>query len=149
MRFVIYKNSILASLCSMFGAAFITLAVISLINGELDILSGIGLVAVGLGLMWLASVISERKAKRKLAKAKQAAAKAAAANAGYAQPVKPVQPTKPVQPVKVAQPTKTTQTAQVNNQDVQKKIQAYKDLLECGILTQEECDQKIRELLGR
>lgn len=33
-----------------------------------------------------------------------------------------------------------------NDQDVQKQIQAYKDLLDCGILTQEECEQKIREL---
>lgn len=30
--------------------------------------------------------------------------------------------------------------------EVQKKIQAYKDLLDCGILTQEECEEKIREL---
>ena len=39
------------------------------------------------------------------------------------------------------QPRKTSQ------QDVQKKIQAYKDLLELGILSQEEYEQKIHDLM--
>lgn len=81
MRFVIYKNSILATICSMFGAACIAMAVMSMIDGELGILPSIGVIAVGVGLMWLAGVISDRKAKRKQAKA---AAKAAASGAGHA-----------------------------------------------------------------
>lgn len=63
MRFIIYKNSILATLFSLFGAVFIAMAVMALVNGELDVLSGIGVIAAGLMLMWLASVISARKEK--------------------------------------------------------------------------------------
>ena len=69
MRFVIYKNSILASICSLFGSAFVALAVVSMFNGELGILPGIGVIAVGFGLIMLGSFISERKAKKKQAKA--------------------------------------------------------------------------------
>lgn len=77
MRFVIYKNSILATFCSMFGASMIAMAVMALINGELDFLPGIGVLAIGIGLMWLAGIISERKARRKQAKAAQAVRAAA------------------------------------------------------------------------
>ena len=35
MRFVIYKNSVLATFCSIFGAAFIVMAVTSMVSGEL------------------------------------------------------------------------------------------------------------------
>ena len=38
MRFVIYKNSVLATFCSIFGAAFIVMAVTSMVSGELGIL---------------------------------------------------------------------------------------------------------------
>lgn len=69
MRFTIYKNSVLATICSMFGAACIVLAVTSLIRKELDVLSAVVVIAAGVGLMWLGSVISERKAAKKQAKA--------------------------------------------------------------------------------
>ena len=65
MRFVIYKNSVLATFCSMFGAAFIAMAVMSMISGELGILPGIGVIAAGLGFMWLGDFISTKKAERK------------------------------------------------------------------------------------
>ena len=69
MRFIIYKNSILATICSMFGASMIATAVMSLVNGEIEFLVSILLVAAGIGLMWLADIISERKEKKKRAKA--------------------------------------------------------------------------------
>ena len=37
-------------------------------------------------------------------------------------------------------------TPRASEADVQKQIQAYKDLLDCGILTREECAQQVREL---
>jgi len=66
--------------------------------------------------------------------------------------------TAPVQPVqeKTAQTQEKVQytapeepkiaVSQVDDQEVEKKIQAYKDLLDCGILTPEEYEQKLREL---
>ena len=85
MRFVIYKNSVLATICSMFGAAFIAMAVMTLISGELGIFSGIGVIAAGLGFMWLGDFISTKKAERKLKKMWQtAAANASASAASYA-----------------------------------------------------------------
>ena len=86
MRFVIYKNSVLATICSMFGAAFIVMAVTSMISGELGILPGIGVIAAGLGLMWLGDLISTKKAERKQKKAQQAAAEASVSTASCAQP---------------------------------------------------------------
>ena len=84
MRFVIYKNSVLATFCSMFGAAFIAMAVMSMISGELGILPGIGVIAAGLGFMWLGDFISTKKAERKRKKTRQtAAANASASAAGY------------------------------------------------------------------
>ena len=74
MRFIIYKNSILATCCSMFGAAFIAMAVMAMFSGELGILTGIGVIAGGLGFMWLGDFISTKKAERKQKKAQQAAA---------------------------------------------------------------------------
>lgn len=73
MRFVIYRNSVLATICSMFGAVFIVMAVTSMVSGELGILPGIGVIAAGLGLMFLAGYISERKAKKQREKARAAA----------------------------------------------------------------------------
>ena len=87
MRFVIYKNSILATFCSMFGAAFIVMAVTSMVSGELGILPGIGVIAAALGFMWLGDIISTKKAQRKRKKAQQAATAAASSpTASYAQP---------------------------------------------------------------
>lgn len=86
MRFVIYKNSVLATICSMFGAAFIVMAVTSMISGELGILPGIGVIAAGLGFMWLGDLISTKKAERKRKKAQQAAAAASVSTASCAQP---------------------------------------------------------------
>ena len=74
MRFVIYRNSILASICSLFGSACVAMAVGGLIGNEIEILPGIAMIAVGIGLVWLGSVISERKARKKQAKAQAAAA---------------------------------------------------------------------------
>lgn len=100
MRFVIYKNSILATICSMFGAAFIVMAVMALINGELEVLPGIGTIAAGIVLYWLGSVISKNKEKKKQAKAAKAAQADAAksSGAGYVQTQNVVQETngKPV-----------------------------------------------------
>lgn len=87
MRFVIYKNSVLATFCSIFGAAFIVMAVTSMVSGELGILPGIGVIAAGLGFMWLGDIISTKKAERKRKKAQQAAAAAASSpRVSYAQP---------------------------------------------------------------
>lgn len=87
MRFVIYKNSVLATICSMFGAAFIVMAVTSMVSGELGILPGIGVIAAALGFMWLGDIISTKKAQRKRKKAQQAATAAASSpTASYAQP---------------------------------------------------------------
>lgn len=84
MRFVIYKNSVLATFCSMFGAAFIAMAVMAMISGELGIFSGIGVIAAGLGFMWLGDFISTKKAERKRKKTRQTAAtNASASAAGY------------------------------------------------------------------
>ena len=85
MRFVIYKNSVLATLCSIFGASFIAMAVMAMVSGELEILSGIILIVAGIGLMWLGDFISTKKAERKRRKAQQAAG-ASASTTGYAQP---------------------------------------------------------------
>ena len=64
----------------------------------------------------------------------------------YAPPVQPAQP-QPEPVYSAPEPPKQPEPApKTNDQDVQKQIQAYKDLLDCGILTQEECEQKIREL---
>ena len=87
MRFVIYKNSVLATICSMFGAAFIVMAVTSMVSGELGILPGIGVIAAALGFMWLGDIISTKKAERKRKKAQQAATAAVSSpTASYAQP---------------------------------------------------------------
>ena len=53
MRFVIYRNSILASICSLFGSACVAMAVGGLIGKEIEILPGIAMIAVGIGLVWL------------------------------------------------------------------------------------------------
>ena len=81
VRFVIYKNSVLASAFSMFGASCVAMGIGGLIGKEINFLETICVVAAGLGLMWLGSVISERKAAKKQAKAaaqqKQTAAETA------------------------------------------------------------------------
>ena len=83
-RFVIYRNSVLATICSMFGAVSVVMGITAVINGELGILPAIGVIAFGIGLMLLAGVISNHKEKKKKAKAAQA--RAAAFGAGYTQP---------------------------------------------------------------
>ena len=83
-RFVIYRNSVLATICSMFGAVSVVMGITAVINGELGILPAIGVIAFGIGLMLLAGVISNHKEKKKKAKAAQA--RAAASGAGYTQP---------------------------------------------------------------
>jgi len=93
IRFVIYKNSVLATICSMCGAASVAMAVMGLMGKEIGIFPAIILIAVGLGLMWLAADISEKKEQRKKAKAAQNAAAGAgntqqqkATGAAYTQP---------------------------------------------------------------
>lgn len=76
VRFVIYKNSVLATICSMIGAVCIVMAVGGLVGKEIGILPAIAMIAVGLGLMFLAGIISEHKEKKKKAKAAAKAAKA-------------------------------------------------------------------------
>lgn len=83
MRFIIYKNSILATFCSMFGAAFIAMGVASMFSGELGILAGIGVIAGGLGFMWLGDFISKKKAERKQKKAQQTATQTASRTAAH------------------------------------------------------------------
>lgn len=80
-RFTIYKNSILATICSLFGTAFIAMAVVSLFSGELEILPTICMVGIGIGLVILAGEISERKERKKRAKAARQAAQPSAGNA--------------------------------------------------------------------
>lgn len=100
MRFFIYHNSVLATICSMGGAAFIALGVMAMISGELDILSGIIALAIGLGLMWLGSFISTRKAEKKRNQARQntGAVKAPV----YTQPRQSTGVTKPVTKIAIA-----------------------------------------------
>lgn len=95
MRFVIYKNSILATFCSMLGAAFIAMAVMAIVSGELGILSGIGVIAGGLGIMWLGDFISTKKAERKRKKAGQTAAYAQNSGTSYTQPGRQRSPSRP------------------------------------------------------
>ena len=71
VRFVIYKNSVLASAFSMFGASCVAMGIGGLIGKEINFLETICVVAAGLGLMWLGSVISERKEKKKQTKAEK------------------------------------------------------------------------------
>ena len=82
-RFVVYRNSVLATICSMFGAVYVVIGVTAVISGELGILPAIGMIAFGIGLMLLAGVISNHKEKKKQAKAAQA--RAAAIGTGYTQ----------------------------------------------------------------
>lgn len=100
MRFFIYRNSILATICSIFGAFFISLAVMAMIGDELDILSGIIALAIGLGLMWLGDFISTKKAEKKRNQARQntGAAKAPV----YTQPRQSTGVTKPANKIAIA-----------------------------------------------
>lgn len=72
MRFVIYRNSFLATVCSMFGATFVATAVASILSGGMGVLEAVGVLAVGLFFMWLGSVISRKKAERKQKKQQKA-----------------------------------------------------------------------------
>ena len=62
-----------------------------------------------------------------------------------AQPAQPVQPVQPVQPPKPAEPPKP---AARPDPELDKKLAAYKDLLDCGILSREEYDRKVSKLTG-
>lgn len=143
MRFVIYKNSILASFCSIFGTGFAAMGVFMLIDDfSIDnLLIAVPVIAIGLGMMWLGSFISAKKAERKRKKTRQtAAANASASAAGYAPP-------QPAPRYTASEPPKQPEPApKANGQNIQEQIQACKDLLECGLLTQAEYEQKIREL---
>lgn len=191
MHFVIYKNSILATLCSMTGAAFAAMGVLAMINGELNILSETGVIAAGIALMVLADFISRRKAGRTRRKAQQAAFNAAPSARSSHRPTAGAQPfsagkpvnksavaaglfflmalllgfgfrclsrtpavvyQQPVQPQPEPQytaPEPSPDAAAEKDTDVEKQIQACRDLLECGILTRAECEQKIRVLTQR
>lgn len=69
----------------MFGAVFIVMAVTSMVSSELGILPGIGVIAAGLGFMWLGDLISTKKAERKRKKAQQTAANVRDSGASHAQ----------------------------------------------------------------
>lgn len=58
-RITIYKNSLLASACSLAGYGCVVGGVLAVFNGE--IAGGIAIAAVGFGLAVLASAISEAK----------------------------------------------------------------------------------------
>ena len=58
-RITVYKNSILASLCSLMGYGLLVGGVMVVFSG--DIFAGIALAAMGLGLAFLAALISEAK----------------------------------------------------------------------------------------
>lgn len=63
--YIWYKNSILASIASLSGSILAVFAAWSIIDGELDILSGILAIAIGCGLVFLGSVISAWKEDKK------------------------------------------------------------------------------------
>ena len=138
MIFISYKNSFLASICSLFGTAFLVLALVAMVKGELDILSGVIMIAIGGGMMYLAKVISDRKAKKQRAKAAKAAAKVTYDSAP--------QPARPAQPQVERTYTAPAAPKQTMDPELQKQLQAYKDLLEMGILSKEEYDQKVRDM---
>lgn len=84
MRFIIYRNSVLASFLSIFGTGLAAMGVFTLIedfNSE-NLMIAIPAVAIGIGLNVLASFISKRKEQRKRARA---AGSAAAGSVRYAQ----------------------------------------------------------------
>ena len=63
MRFIIYRNSVLASFLSIFGTGLAAMGVFTLIedfNSE-NLMIAIPAVAIGIGLNVLASFISKRK----------------------------------------------------------------------------------------
>lgn len=92
MRFVIYKNSVLATVCSLVGAVAMAMGVIGLFQGDISILPAIAVIAVGVGLTWLAMVISDKKEQKKHGKPKPAlkptgtAASRPVANPGVSNP---------------------------------------------------------------
>ena len=59
--------------------------------------------------------------------------------------VPPVQP-QPEPRYAAPEPPQPEPAPRASDADVQKQIQAYRDLLDCGILSQEEYDSKVREL---
>jgi len=68
--------------------------------------------------------------------------------AEYTAPVQPQYEPQQAAPVPPPQPAAETYTApQANPQDLEKKLQACKDLLDCGILTQEEYEQEVRKIM--
>ena len=84
MRFIIYRNSVLASFLSIFVTGLAAMGVFTLIedfNSE-NLMIAIPAVAIGIGLNVLASFISKRKEQRKRARA---AGSAAAGSVHYAQ----------------------------------------------------------------
>ncbi|MBE5802830.1 MAG: hypothetical protein E7319_11180 [Clostridiales bacterium] len=72
----------------------------------------------------------------------------------YAPPVQPSAMQPQPEPVRTATTPpessirqEAAAAVQADPQDLEKKVQAYRDLLECGILTQEEYDQEIRKMM--
>ena len=87
MRFIIYRNSVLASFLSIFGTGLAAMGVFTLIedfNSE-NLMIAIPAVAIGIVLNVLASFISNRKEQRKRAKAAGTAAAGSVRNAQTAQ----------------------------------------------------------------
>jgi hypothetical protein len=70
MRVTVYKNSVLATVCSLFGTCIMAGGVIMLVGGISSdsgmIVPGLIMGAVGFGLMLLGNSISEKKAEKQL-----------------------------------------------------------------------------------
>ena len=60
---ILYKNSFLASLVSICGCSFLIIGIGTIISNE--ILAGIVLIAIGVGLLMVASDISDNKQFKK------------------------------------------------------------------------------------
>ena len=87
MRFIIYKNSVLASFLSIFGTGLAAMGVFTLVNdfNMENLMIAIPAAAIGIVLNLLASAISKRKEQKKRAKAGGSAAAGSAPSAQTAQ----------------------------------------------------------------
>lgn len=157
MIYFYYKNSVLASIISILGCAAIAVGVYSIYDGEIEALSGIGVIAAGVLLAAFGKWISVRKEKKKALKAQRAAEKAAQTSAqermkkqsqkaffeeekkAYQQPAR--ENTVSGMSGKQADLRKITASAE-------EQLKAYKDFLDCGIITRAEYERKKRELTG-
>ena len=87
MRFIIYRNSVLASFLSIFGTGLAAMGVFTLFEdfSTENLMIAIPAAAIGIGLNILANIISKRKEQKKRAKAGGSAAAGSAPSAQTAQ----------------------------------------------------------------